>query len=61
MVYENYYLFRPNYKRCRYCGFKPTSKPESKYCSKCGKPYKDVYSKQEAETMPKRFEIKRLW
>jgi len=49
-----------NYRSCKWCGYRPQKEP-SKYCFKCGKPYKDVYSKQEAETMPKRFEIKRLW
>jgi len=46
-----------NYRKCKWCGHKPL-KDVGKYCTKCGKPYKDVYTKEEEETMPKGFLFK---
>jgi hypothetical protein len=45
-----------NYRKCKWCGYKPQKEP-GRYCLKCGKPYKDVYSRQEAETMPEGFKF----
>jgi rubrerythrin len=43
-----------NYRKCKWCGHKPEKEP-NKFCPKCGKSYKDVYSKLEEETMPEGF------
>jgi len=38
-----------NFKKCRYCGHRP-QKDIGTHCTKCGKPYKEVYSKDDKPT-----------
>ena len=39
------------YRKCLKCGHEPKSQPT--YCSKCGYPYKAIYSKEEKESLQK--------
>jgi len=35
-----------NYKKCRFCGYRPQKEP-SKFCTSCGREYKEIYNKED--------------